>query len=127
AHQVLCVEYADDVLGATLGIKNRNSRMLLLHHSVDCVLQRQVPWQRKNIGSRNHHLSHGDVLKFQGMMNHLFLHGGDLLQLPTCRDDELDFIRRMYWPLPHAAEAKHSEDGSGRCSHDKDYRPCNCE
>ncbi len=51
--------------------------------------------QGKNIRPSHHDFADGDVVEFDGRVNHFFLRLGNLAELAAGGDDELEFIRRV--------------------------------
>ena len=91
-HEVFVIEHADDVLRPTLRIVNRDTRMLSFDHADQGVIEREIGGQRENVRPRHHNRAHAHAVEFDGVVDHLFLKFGNLAELATGGNDELEFV-----------------------------------
>ena len=117
AHQVLGVEHADDGLRTAGGVVHGDAGVLLLDDLGDGFLQRHVAGKRKNIGTRNHDLAHGDGLKVQRAVQQLLLQVADEAVAVRGGDAELELFRGVHAALADVAQSEGVQNPARRGSH----------
>src|ERR1700728_2003379 len=126
AHEVFVIKHADDVFRTALRVEDRDARVLAFHHASQRVVEQKVSWQRKNIRPRHHYLFDGNVVEFDGVVNHLFLKFRNLAKLAAGGDDELELVRRVdSAPPPGVLSAEETKYQAARPAHDKKNGPRN--
>src|SRR5256885_41664 len=119
AHQILGVEYSDDVFRAALRVIDGNARVLLLDYPSQGFLQGEVAGKGKNIRAGHHDFAHRNVFQFEGLVNHFFLKGRNLTELAASRHKQLELIGRMDGTLANLARAEYTKHDAGGPAHDK--------
>ena len=97
------------MLGPALRIVDGNAGVLFLNDSAKRFVQGQVAGQGENVRARHHDFTYGDVIQFQRVVDHLFLHVRDLPELAAGGDDQFQFVRRVHCATAHLARSKKLE------------------
>src|SRR5882757_3611610 len=105
------------MLRAALWIVNWHPGMLLFDHTPQGIRQHEVAGKREYVGARHHHLADGDVIQFQGLVDHLLLKRRDLSELPACGHNELELVGRVYRTLSNAPRTEYTQDPAGGPAH----------
>ncbi len=114
AHEVFVVQHAHDMLGAALRVIHGDARVLAFDDAGEGVVEHEVGGQRKNVGTGDHDFPRGDVVEFDGAVDHLLLKLGNLAELAAGGHDELQFVGRVDEPQDQATGPAHKEeDGTG--------------
>src|ERR1700691_1903568 len=128
ADEFLVIKDADDVFGATLRVVNRDTRVLPFDDAVEGFIEGEVGGQRKNIGTSDHDFADGDAVEFDGVVDHLFLRGGNLADLAAGGDDELEFVGGVDGAAAAGITgAEKPQDQASGAAHEKKYGACEGE
>ena len=92
AGEVSCIDDADDVLGATGFIVDRNTRAVAGDDLGAGFFKQHVGGQREDLLARGHDLADGNVVKFEGAVDERFLKLGQQAHAAGGGGDELELV-----------------------------------
>ena len=104
--------------GPRCGIVDRDAGVLAFDHAGQGFVELQVGGQGKNVGPRDHDFADGDVVEFDGRVNHFFLELGNLAELAAGGDDEFEFVGRVDGATtPRVMGAEESQNQAAGAAH----------